>query len=179
MAKATNAELQGVVSKLAITRGVVSILFGIVALVWPGLTLATLALLLALWLLIGGTVKLVSSVVSRKSSPHWVLGMIVGLLGLGVGAYLVQRPGLTVATVVALTAIVLLVEGVVDVVMSIVDNDMDHRVFAAIAGVLGIVAGVVIWRYPVTGSLAFVWVLGLYSVVMGALSIAAGAEMND
>jgi uncharacterized membrane protein HdeD (DUF308 family) len=178
MARTNSAELQTMVSRLAITRGIISIIFGIIALVWPGLTLVTLGVLLAIWLLVGGATGLVSSIITRHKTEHWVFRMLVSVLELGVGAYLVQRPGITVATVIALVSIVLVVEGVVDIITSFVDPKADHRIFAVLLGFLGIVAGIVIWRYPVTGGLAFVWILGLYALIMGALNIAAGVEVE-
>lgn len=179
MAKPSNAELQTTVGRLAIGRGVVSILFGVFALVWPGLTLVTLGVLLSLWLLIGGAVGLVSSILTRHKTQHWVFRMILSLLELGVGAYLVQRPGVSTATLIALVSIVLVAEGVVDIVVAFIDSQSTgNRVLSVIVGLLGVIAGIIIWRYPVSGGLAFVWVLGLYSLVVGALAIAAGAEIE-
>ncbi len=178
MARADSVELQNTVSRLAITRGVISILFGVFALIWPGLTLVTLGILLAIWFLVGGAVGLVSSVVTRHRTQHWVFRMILGVLEIGVGAYLVQRPGVTIATLVALVSIVLIAQGVVEIIVAFVDSHVDHRVFSVIVGLLGVIAGMVVWRYPVTGSLAFVWVLGLYALIVGALSIAAGVEIE-
>lgn len=178
MAKSSSAELQSMTGKLFITRGIVSVLFGIIALVWPGLTLVSLGLLLSIWLLVVGATGLVSSVLNRHETQNWVFTMLLSLLQLGVGAYLVQRPGISVATVVALVAITLIAEGVIELVVAFIDSESDNRVMAVIGGLLGILAGVVIWRYPVSGGLAFVWVLGLYSLVIGSFTIAAGAELN-
>jgi uncharacterized membrane protein HdeD (DUF308 family) len=178
MAKANTADMRQTLSRLAIASGVVSILFGLFALVWPGLTIVTLGVLLAIWLLVGGAVGMVTSIVSRNNTEHWVFQLVLSFLELGVGAYLVQRPGVTVATMVALVAIVLVARGVIDVVMALVDSKAEHRVFSAIVGVLGLVAGILVWRYPVSGGLAFVWVLGLYALVYGALSIASGVEVD-
>lgn len=178
MAKPSNAELQTMVSRLAIGRGVVSILFGVFALVWPGLTLVTLGVLLSIWLLVGGATGLISSIISRHRTPHWIFRMLLSLLELGVGAYLVQRPSVSTATLIALVSIVLVAEGVIDIVVSFVDPKADNRMFSVFVGLLGIVAGIIVWRYPVKGGLAFVWVLGLYSLVVGALSVAAGAELE-
>jgi uncharacterized membrane protein HdeD (DUF308 family) len=178
MARGISAELQLMIGRLAITRGIVFILFGILALIWPGLTLVTLGILLAIWLLVSGTTGLISSVVSRRRSPHWVFRTFLGVLEIGVGAYLVQRPSISVATLVALVAIILIAQGVIEIVVTFVDRLVINKVFPTIVGILGVVAGILVWRYPVTGGLAFVWVLGVYALLIGALNIAAGVELE-
>ncbi len=179
MARTISANLQSLLSRLAITRGVVFILFGLLALVWPGLTLITLGILLGIWLIIGGVTGLVSDIVSRRHMPHWIFRIIVNLLEVGIGAYLVQRPHISVATVIALVSIVLIVEGVVEVIIGLIyPAFVDNRVLAVTAGVLGVVTGILIWRYPVTGGLAFVWLLGLYALLIGAINIAAAVEIE-
>jgi uncharacterized membrane protein HdeD (DUF308 family) len=45
-------------------------------------------------------------------------------------------------------------------------------VLTAIGGILGIVAGIIVLRYPIAGGLAYVWVLGLYALVAGSIYIA-------
>lgn len=173
-------DIAGLISRLTIIRGVVAVLFGIFALVWPDVTLVTLGILVAVWLLIGGAAGIVSSLVARHSNRNWIFRLIVAVVELGIGAYLVQRPGLSVATFVALVAIVLVVEGVMEIVIAALEKGISgsNRLLGVIGGVLGVGAGVLIWQYPTAGSLAFVWVLGLYTLVFGAMTIAAGVELE-
>lgn len=178
MVKSSTAELQSMTGKLFITRGIISVIFGIIALVWPGITLVSFGVLLSIWLLVIGATGLVSSVLNRHETNHWVFGMILGFLQLGIGAYLVQRPGISVATIVVLLAITLIAEGVIELVVAFIGDETENRVLAVIGGLLAITAGIAIWRYPVTGSLAFVWVLGLYSLIIGSFTISMGVELN-
>ena len=183
MAKKVSAVQQesfnGVLSQLAIVRGVVSVLFGIFALVWPGLTLVTFGILLSIWLLVSGVTGIISSIFVRHRANHWFLKLLASILQLGVGAYLVQRPGVSVATVIALIAIVLIADGVIDLVVSFIEkSSMTEKILPIIGGILGVIAGLVVWQYPVGGSLAFVWVLGLFALVGGSLSIAMGVDLS-
>jgi uncharacterized membrane protein HdeD (DUF308 family) len=184
MAKAklskAETEIGGLVSRLAIIRGVVAVLFGIFALVWPDITVLTLGILVSVWLLVSGAAGIVTSIVSRNTNRNWVFSLLVAFVQLGIGAYLVQRPGLSVATFVALIAIVLVAEGVIGIVISLLEKGVStsSRFLGVIGGVLGAAAGILIWQYPTAGSLAFVWVLGLYALIIGAFMIASGVELE-
>lgn len=182
MARSLTAEekqLGATLSRLAIARGVVTVLFGVFALVWPQITVATLAILVTLWLLIAGVTGVIGAVLDRRSDGHWVFHLLVGLLSIGVGAYLIQRPGVTVATMVALVAIVLIVQGIVDAILAFVDRkSATHVVMTLIGALVSVIVGVLIWRYPVQGTLAFLWLLGLFAIVYGTILITMGIDVN-
>ncbi len=182
MARSLTAEekqLGSTLSRLAIARGVITVLFGVFALVWPQITLATLAILITLWLLIAGVTGVIAAVLDRRSDGHWVFHLLVGLLQIGVGAYLIQRPGVTIATLVALVAIVLIAQGVVDAILAFVDRkSATHVVMTLIGALVSIIVGVLIWRYPVQGTLAFLWLLGLFAIVYGTILITMGIDVN-
>lgn len=178
--QAVDNEVAGLLSRMVIIRGVVAVLFGVFALVWPDITVATLGILVSIWLLVSGATGIVTSIVGRHSDRNWIFQLLVAFVELGIGAYLVQRPGLSIATFVALVAIVLVVEGVMGIVMSLLKPAISggSRLLGVIGGVFGVAAGVIIWQYPVAGSLAFVWVLGLYTLIIGAFLIVEGIELE-
>lgn len=157
---------------LLLIKGIVGILFGLVAVTQPAITLVSLSFFFALFLVIGGTVDLVTSIMTRESDELWWLKLLVGLFELGVGVYLFQRPGLALASFVVFVALFLIVRGVIDLVVAF-DKSLDggQKALLAVAGALGLLAGIVVWRYPIQGSLAFVWVLGLYALITGPLWI--------
>lgn len=165
------------IGQLTVMRGVWTILFGVIVLVWPKLTVATFLILLALWLLVSGVVAIVNSLMNRNG--NWILHMLLGLLEVGVGAYLVQRPGVTLLTVVTLVGLVLVVEGVVGVVQSLMKGDgFGAKLLGVVVGLLSLVAGVLVWRYPLHGTLAFIWLLGLYCLVAGSVMLADGFALR-
>ena len=68
---------------LRIVLGVVSILFGILVLVWPGISLAILVIMVAIWAIMIGILQIVSSV-GHRAVPNsgWVWGIIGGALSI-------------------------------------------------------------------------------------------------
>ena len=161
--------------------GAFSILAGILVLVWPGLTLVTLVTLVSIWLLISGVFSLVQGVGAIKNGGWaWLALCGLGVLQLGVGAYLVQRPGVTALTVATLLGLLFIVQGFVFVARTFMTRNISggQRALSIVFAVLSLIAGVWIWRYPLQGGLAFVWLVGLYAIVSGALQIASASSAD-
>src|SRR5205814_7251608 len=68
-----------------VIRGICGIVFGVIALAYPGLALATLVLLFGAWVLIDGVFRIVGATAGRASDPDWGFHLIVGILGILVG----------------------------------------------------------------------------------------------
>src|SRR3954466_5474041 len=71
--------------QLMALRGTLAILFGVVALLWPGITLLALALLFGAWALLDGISLLANAF--RQGRAHarwqdWVPSLLAGLLGI-------------------------------------------------------------------------------------------------
>lgn len=76
-------------------RGVVAILFSLLALVLPGVTLLSLVALFAAFALLGGVASVIGAVKSRKHDEDWWLPMLFGLVSIGAAAIAFMHPGLT------------------------------------------------------------------------------------
>jgi uncharacterized membrane protein HdeD (DUF308 family) len=138
--------------------------------------------LISLWLLLVGVISVFQGVRSvRAGGWGWLASVLLGLLELGVGAYLVQRPGLTTLTIITLIGLVFFVQGLVHIVSTFSARAVTggHRALSLLFGLLSLAAGVWLWRYPFHGTLAFVWLIGLYTIVSGALMIAMGSQYDD
>lgn len=161
-------------------RGGIGVLLGVFVLIWPGLTTLTLVTFLTIWLLLSGVSRLVDSVVSAtKNDVSRLASMVVGVFELGVGAYLVQRPSVTALTIVSLIGAVFVVQGVVHLMRSMASSAAGKQLMLSqVFAVLSVVAGIWLWRYPMHGALAFVWLIGLYAIVSGALLVALGTEVE-
>lgn len=163
-------------------RGGLGILLGVLVLVLPKLTVLTLVTLLSIWLLLVGVISIIQGVRSIGGGGFgWVGSILLGILELGVGAYLIQRPGLTTLSIITLLGIVFVVQGFVQLfnVFSFGSVAGGRRVLSLLFAILSFAAGVWLWRYPFHGTLAFVWLIGLYAIASGALMIAMASEVDD
>jgi uncharacterized membrane protein HdeD (DUF308 family) len=163
-------------------RGGLGILLGVLVLVWPKLTVLTLVTVLSIWLLLIGVMGIVQGVRDiRRGGIGWIATVLLGVFELGVGAYLVQRPGLTTLSIITLIGLIFFVQGFVYLFNTFTTRTVTggRRVLSLLYALLSFVAGVWLWRYPFHGTLAFVWLLGLYMISAGALMIAMAAEAPD
>jgi uncharacterized membrane protein HdeD (DUF308 family) len=164
-----------------VLRGVLAILFGIAAVFWPGLTVVTLLYLFAAFLLVGGLVELVLSVVHLgapgTSVLTKVLKLVLGMLQIGVGVYLLRHPQVTFVTFILLIGFSLIVRGVFEIMEGLFEEGPSmYRVVMVIVGLLALLAGVIVLFQPHVASVAFVWIIGLYALISGPLLIAAAMD---
>jgi len=76
-------------------RGVLAIVFGVLALVLPGVTLLWLVALFAAFALLGGATSILGGLQNRRSDDHWWLALLLGMVSVGAGAIAIVSPGLT------------------------------------------------------------------------------------
>lgn len=159
---------------LAIAQGVLAILFGIVALFWPGLTVALLIVLFSVFILVWGVVGVIVGLSTLGANKFWWLEVVFSVLAIGAAVYMLRNPVDTAAIFVFFIGLTFLVRGVIDLLEGLFDRERtnDGRIFAVLAGIIGVLAGIVTLLYPVSAGLAVVWVIGLYAVLYGSLTIA-------
>lgn len=162
---------------LWVVQAIVSILFGIVAIFWPRLTLITLVYMLAPFVIAIGLIEVIRSLMTVKYRDTWWMSLIIGFLTLGVGVYLARHPHLSFATFVLVVGITLIGWGVIDIAKAFLDGIFTHhRTFSFISGLAGIIAGIIVLLQPVAGGLAFVWVIGLFSLIYGTMALAMSID---
>lgn len=165
---------------LFVLQGLAAVLFGVVALFFPGLELASLVLLFAVYVTVVGVVELVHGFRDLGKGGSWWFSLVVGLVMVGVGVYLVRETAMELSSFLVLVGGTVLAKGVADLyVAGFFTRDSDHRWLWVVAGVVGVVAGVMLWRYPVADGLDFVWVLGLYALVVGSVGLAQAVRAHE
>jgi uncharacterized membrane protein HdeD (DUF308 family) len=165
---------------LFVLQGLATVMFGVVALFFPGLTLASLASLFAVYVTVVGVVELVHGFRDLGRSSSWWYSLLVGVVLLGVGVYLVRNPAIELSAFLVLVGALVLARGVGDLfVAAFYSSKSEHQLLWVISGVVGVVAGILLWRYPVVSGLDFVWVLGLYALLAGSVGLAQVARARE
>lgn len=173
MAKKEVSLLEKELIGLAIGQGVLAILFGIVALFWPGLTVALFIILFSVFVLVWGVVGVIVGLSTIGSNKFWWLELLFSILAIGLAVYMLRNPVATAGVFVVFIGLTFLVRGLVDLLEGLFDRDRanESRIFSVLVGVLGILAGIIAFTNPVSAGVAVVWVVGLYAVLYGALII--------
>ncbi len=145
-------------------RGVVAILFGILALVWPGMTLAALVLLFGAYAVVDGVFALFAAVGSEAKDRLW--HALAGIAGIGLGVLTFVYPGITGLVLVYLIGMWAILTGVLEIVAGF-ELPISRDWLLALGGLLSVVFGVYVLFNPGSGALAIVWVIGGYAILFG------------
>lgn len=153
-------------------RGLAAIAFGILAFVWPALTLLTLVVMFAVYVLIDGLFALISAFSGRdRGSSTWWL-VLVGVLGIAMAAVTYFSPGVTALILVMVIGAWALVRGIFEVVAAIqLWKELDDAWLLALSGVVSIVFGGFVLAMPGAGALALIWVIGAYAILFGLILV--------
>jgi len=168
-------------------RGVAAILFGLLTLVVPGLTLAALVLLFGAYALVDGIFNIIAAIRRRPDDPPWWALLLEGLVGVAAGLVTFLLPGLTAVTLVYIIGAWAIITGVLEIVAAVrLRQQLTGEWWLVLSGVLSVVFGVLVMLRPAAGALAIVLWIGAYAIVFGALLLAlafrlrrAQAELRD
>src|SRR5262249_17648393 len=91
--------------------GVVSILFGLAAIFWPGLTLSVLVLLFGVFAIVDGIVSIINVFISIGAKRTWWPSLILGIIGLAAGFFILAYPGVSAVMYVYVVAFWAIITG--------------------------------------------------------------------
>ena len=152
-------------------RGVFAVLFGLAALIWPGLTLLALIILWGAYAFVDGAMMLYLTLTHKEWPARWALGLI-GALGLVTGLIALFWPGITATALLLLIAAWALVTGVLQIVDAIrLRKVMTNEWFYVITGVLTVLLGIILIVNPTAGALAFVITIGAFAILWGVVLV--------
>jgi uncharacterized membrane protein HdeD (DUF308 family) len=161
-----------------LAAGVVTVIIGFVALVYPGPTLLAVGLLLGGYLVFWGTMTVLRGVSGdTEASTAWRISLVVlGVITALAGLLLLVRPGQSVLTAAYVLGFWWVVAGILQLVVGFAVAD--RRVWNILLGLLGIVAGGIILAQPEIGLVTLVWIVSIGLIFQGALEIAAGLTVR-
>jgi uncharacterized membrane protein HdeD (DUF308 family) len=168
-------------SRLLALEGIAAIVFGIVVLIWPGLTLVALLALFGAFALISGVLVLAAGLnLLAHRRDDWVPYVLGGLAGIAVGAVTFLRPGITVLALVYLIAAWAIITGVFEVVAAVdLHGEVRGEWWLAIAGVLSILFGALVAIRPGSGALAILWLIGIYAILVGVIRLVFAYRVHN
>lgn len=105
------ASSKGSKNPLLLAVGIVSIVAGLVAMIWPNKTAIVVVLIIGWWALALGVLQLVSALAARKVFPFWWVGLISGGITLALGLWLVIAPGAGILAMLVVIATFLILAG--------------------------------------------------------------------
>jgi len=161
-------------------RGLVAVLFGVLAFMWPGATLITLVWLFGAFALVNGILSLVLAAKTPKGYPKVGSLILGGLLGILAGLLAFVMPGITALGLLILIAAWAIVTGLMELVAAVrLRKIINNEWLLVLAGIASVVFGVILLFQPAAGALALIWLIGAWAFVFGILLMILAFRMRN
>lgn len=160
--------------------GIITLLAGLLTLVWPGRTIVVIAVLFGIQLVVAGIFRFVAAfAVDEESGGMRVLLALLGVLSLIVGLYALRHLQVTIAALALLLGIFWIVNGAVETFAALSHRRMQGRGWTIFMGLLSVVAGIVVLVYPGISLLTLALVLGFWLLVYGIMEIVLAFRLRS
>lgn len=157
--------------------GIASIIFGVLALIWPGVTLFVLAVFFAATVFVDGIAMAVSAIRNRASTGHWWLWLLVGLLGIAAGGIGLLSPPTALGALLLLISAYAVAIGVLMIWAGWkVRQEIRHEWLLWLLGALSIMFGVMLLNHPAAGLMTVIWFVSAWAIATGIIKIMLAFE---
>jgi uncharacterized membrane protein HdeD (DUF308 family) len=163
-----------------VCRGVIAILFGLVAFARPGAMAFSMVLLFGCFAFAAGIATIVAAARSGRAGDSWGGLLIEGLLGIAVGAVALLWPASTALAFVWLIGAWAIASGALELYSAVrLRKVVKHEWALGLAGLVSIAFGLLMLYRPIAGGLAVVWWLGAYAMISGLLMVVLGFRLRS
>jgi len=163
-----------------VLRGLAAIGFGVLAFLWPHITLTAFVFLWGAYALVDGVLAIAAGVKSHGENKRWWVLLLEGVLGVAAGVIAFVIPGITALVLLIVIAAWAMVTGVFEIAAAIqLRKFIKGEWLLALAGVASVLFGFALLLNPGAGAIALVWLIGAYSIVFGVLLIGLGLRLHS
>jgi len=161
-----------------IVRGVLAVILGIIALVWPGVTILALVLLFAVYALADAVFEGARAFASRRAWP--VLGhLLLVVIDLAAGVIAIVWPAPTALVLTLIIGIWAMAAGIFEITAAFLQGETaGTRAMFIVTGLLSVAFGAIVVDRPGLGALTIALLFGLFSITTGITEIVQGNELR-
>jgi len=146
-------------------RGVLGIVFGLIALLLPGATMLSLVLLFAAYTFVDGLFGLISALRAARQHGRWGYLTFEAMVNIATAAIALLWPGITVVAFVLLVAFWAILSGVL--MLGAAFELHDGRAWLILGGLASVIYGGLLIAAPLLGAVVLTWWIGAYAIVFG------------
>jgi len=161
-------------------RGVLAIVFGVLAAVMPHVTLAVLILMFGAYAIVEGIFNVIAAVRTPRGERHWLALLVEGLVSIAAGVLAILLPHITALALLYLIAAWALVSGILAIAAAVrLRKEIEGEWWLALNGVAAIVFAVLVMIAPGAGALAVVLWIGVFAIVFGILLLVLAFRLRS
>ncbi len=154
--------------------GVASLVCGVLAIVYPDITLLAVGIIFGFYLLLAGVFELVEAIVGDPASR--ALSAIVGVVALIAGLICLRRPGDSLLALVVVLGAYLIVTGVARLVRAFASAE--HRGWALLTAVVDLILGILILSWPDESLVTLAVFFGISLIVRGLVALVSAYQLR-
>jgi uncharacterized membrane protein HdeD (DUF308 family) len=159
-------------------RGVIGVVVGILAIAWPGVTIAALVTIFGIYAVADGATNLFLGLTGSGQWRSWV-HVLQGIVGIAAGVLTFVWPGVTALALVTFIGAWAIVTGLTEIAAAVrLRRVIKNEWLLALSGVLSVCFGILIFAFPGAGAVSIAWVLGAYTAAAGVILIALGLRLR-
>jgi uncharacterized membrane protein HdeD (DUF308 family) len=146
-------------------KGIVALIFGLVALFYPGMTVAVLTQVFGFMLLIAGVIFIVGAIFHTKHNQSWSSWLFEGIIDLIMGLIIIAFPIFAVGAFMILIAIWALIMGIWRIYLAF--KFTSQRGILLFGGIISLIFGILVLINPFAGAGAIMIVIGIWAIIFG------------
>lgn len=160
-------------------RGLLSIIFGTLALVWPEITLLALVTLFGVFVFVDGVLDLIAGFASAESNQRWWVLILEGLVEIAVALIIFFWTDITAVVLLYFIAAWAVFSGLMEIIAAVQLRRMIENEWSMIlGGILSIVLGVLLFIFPEAGAVSLTWLIGIFAIVFGVLFVILAFQLR-
>jgi uncharacterized membrane protein HdeD (DUF308 family) len=153
---------------LIVLRGIAALLFGLIAIFWPGISLAVLVIIFGAYALVDGTITLMLALRRDSADPARGFQLLTGISSLLLGLLCVLWPEAAVTLLIYLVAAWIILFGIMALAGSLrMRRQVGPDWPISKGGILLIIIGLLLLFFPSAVALAATWVIGIAALLLG------------
>lgn len=165
---------------LYVARGVLAIVFGLLALIWPEQIKLALVLVFGFYALGDGIFSVFTGIATSRYFRRWWAVLLEGVAGILVGVLTFLNPNATGLVLLYFIAAWAVVTGIFEIVAAIQLRRLIAGEWVMIlSGLLSIALGVLLFVFPGAGAISLVWMIGIYAILFGITLIILAIRLRD
>jgi uncharacterized membrane protein HdeD (DUF308 family) len=162
---------------LLVVMGVLSVILGALAIIYPGATIVTVSIFFAAWLFVSGIFYVIGAFTRDGDTGSRVLTAILGVLSIIVGWALLRTPFQSVEVFIFVIGIFFLIQGVMTFISAFAFKQ--GRNLRILSGILGIIAGLIVLTYPMSSAVTLALIGGIWLIILGIMQVVAGFQLRS
>jgi uncharacterized membrane protein HdeD (DUF308 family) len=164
-----------------VLRGLFIMIFGIIAIAWPDISLWALILIFGVFIFVEGLFQMVAAFSVKKEDPSWSLMFISGLFSFIIGILAISWPGVTAVVLLWLIGAWAIVVGITQIAYSgqAKQEDGTRRGLMVVGGLIAIMFGFMAFLWPGATAITLILIIGFFAIFFGIQLMVVGFMSRD